>query len=76
LALENQSTPFVTPTKCTVLIDKASPTCFGTVQVYYLQGEQNGSFIKLLFLGSLSVAAPDCGAQVPKYVADAAVMLY
>jgi hypothetical protein len=74
--LESQRTPFVTPTKCTVLIDKASPTYFGTVQVYYLQGEQNGSFVKLLVVGSLSVAATEDGAPVPKHVADAAVMLY
>jgi hypothetical protein len=73
LAPENQSTPFVTPTK---LIDTASATCFDTIQVCHLQGEQSDSFIKLLFVGSWSVAAPECGAQVPKHGADAPVMLY
>jgi hypothetical protein len=59
-----------------VSIDTASPTCFCMVQVCHRQGEQNDSYIKLLFVGSWSLAAPEGGAPVPKHGADAPVMLF
>jgi len=43
------STPFITPTKCTVLNKVASPTCVGTSVP---QGQQNASFKNQLLMDS------------------------
>ena len=62
--IPKQSTPFITPTKCTVLINKIWKEQLQNVsiKVYHLQGEQNAGF-KIL-----------SGTLVGKYVGDSPII--